>query len=105
MPEQPWLVIVLAADFTDYRAWCKNSGRLPLEGSAYAASDATGIVLTSRRVFQVTDRWKERKRNRAILLQLERARVQYGDETGPWPQERIPDLTWPTWWQRRRNAS
>ncbi|WP_394436264.1 hypothetical protein [Streptomyces sp. SGAir0957] len=100
-----YLCIVLAADVDDYLDWCRAAGCTPLRGTAYALSGDTGTFVTRRRTFQVTDRWRENKKNRAIVQHLLYgdaidAPVPYGDEAGPWPAEQIPDLSWPSWWQR-----
>jgi hypothetical protein len=100
-----YLCIVLAADVDDYVDWCRHTGRTPFDGTAWAISDGTGIAVTHKRTFQVTDRWRDNKHNRRIMKRLGDDRwlggtVPYGDETGPWPTERVPDLNWPTCWQR-----
>lgn len=99
------LCLILAADANDYVDWCRRSDRIPFDGTAWAISSGTGEFVTSRRTFQVTDRWQEGKSNRRIVREFADSRrlygvVPYGDENGPWPAERIPDLNWPTWWQR-----
>lgn len=100
-----YLCIVLAADAHDYVAWCRHTGRTPFDGTAWAISRDTGRLLGGKRTFQVTDRWRENKHNRRIVKQLGDTHrlagaVPYGDEDGPWPDDRIPDLNWPTCWQR-----
>lgn len=102
--------IVLAADADDYVRWCRQTGRAPFIGTAWAISRDTGAILGSRRTFQVTDRWRENQHNRRLLKELADTdrlggAVPYGDEDGPWTPERIPDLSWPTWWQRRRGKT
>lgn len=100
-PETPHFLLVLAADAKDYAAWCRETGRTPLDGtSAWAISHRTGVVLTRHRTFQVTERWQEKKENRRILQGLRRDGVPYGDEGGPWTEDQVPDLSWPTVWQR-----
>lgn len=98
--ETPYLLLVLAADADDYAAWCRETGRTPLDGSAWAITSGTGRPVTRRRAFQVTERWRERKANRRTLAQLQADGVPYGNEQGPWPRERMPDLSWPSAWQR-----
>jgi hypothetical protein len=98
--ETPYLLLVLAAGADDYTDWCRATGRTPFDGSAWAISSGTGCVVTNRRTFQVTERWRERKGNRRILAGLHASGVPYGDEQGPWPDGRVPDLSWPTPWQR-----
>ena len=104
------LCLVLAANDQDYLNWCERTGRQPLDGSnAWALSGWTGFFWHGQsrpRTFQVTDRWKECRQNRRTLADLRRHGVPYGDEDGPWPAERIPDLHWPSWWERlaRRTA-
>ena len=100
-----YLCLVLAADAHDYVKWCRQTGRTPFVGSAWAISRSTGASLTGRRTFQATDRWRENKCNRRLVQQLAEDRppfgpVPYGDEDGPWPSERIPDLSWPSRWRR-----
>jgi hypothetical protein len=100
-----YLCLVVAADVDDYVDWCRATGRTPLNGTVYAISSGTGTFVTRRRTFQVTDRWREDKDNRRTVQRLLRGHsidqpVPYGDENGPWAADRIPDLSWPTWWQR-----
>jgi hypothetical protein len=100
-----YLCLVLAADVDDYVAWCRSTGRTPLGGTFFAITAYAGIVVTHRRTFLVTDRWRERSSNRRIVQQLQDPKasggtVSYGDENGPWSSEQVPDLTWPGWWRR-----
>lgn len=97
-----YLCLVVAADADDYVDWCRSAGRTPFDGSAWALSSRTGASVTQRRTFQVTDRWRQDadKSNRRVVRELLRGGVPYGDENGPWPDDRMPDLSWPTWWQR-----
>lgn len=98
-----YLCIVVAGGPEDYVTWCRNTGRTPLSGTAWAITEDTGSMFQPK-TFQVTDRWKEDKRNRRTVRALLAAGVPYGDEDGPWPAERIPDLTWPRRWPFRRAA-
>ncbi|GAA2629504.1 hypothetical protein [Streptomyces axinellae] len=106
MGEDRYLLLVLAADGDDYVDWCRRTGRVPLDGTnAWAISSDTGDGLTTRRTFQVTDRWRENRANRRILERFRAplpfdTTVRYGDENGPWPEERVPDLSWPSTWRR-----
>lgn len=106
MSEDRYLLLVLAADADDYLDWCCRTGRTPLDGTnAWAISGGTGACLTKRRTFQVTERWREDKNNRRILQRFRDPLpfdevVRYGDEKGPWPEERVPDLSWPSLWGR-----
>ncbi|MEV0556245.1 hypothetical protein AB0I27_22685 [Streptomyces sp. NPDC050597] len=97
-----YLCLVVAADVDDYVDWCRSAGRTPFNGSAWALSSWTGAAVTQRRTFQVTDRWRQDadKGNRRIVRELQQEGVLYGDEDGPWPEERVPDLSWPTWRDR-----
>lgn len=94
------LLLVLAAHGDDYVAWCKTTGRTSFGSNAWAISAGTGIFVTHHRTFQVTDRWQEDPSNRRTLRGLQADGVPYGDEHGPWPPERVPVLTWPSWWRR-----
>ncbi|WP_405559020.1 hypothetical protein OHV08_34125 [Streptomyces canus] len=99
------LCIVLAADAHDYVDWCRATQRTPFDGTAWAISRDTGLALGGRRTFQVTDRWRENQHNRHLVRQFSDGDgldgvIPYGDEDGPWPAERTPDLSWPSWWQR-----
>lgn len=97
------LVLVLAADADDYVAWCRARDRQPFATTAWAITQWTGSMWHgSRRTFQVTDRWRENTSNRRLLAELRKQGVLYGDEHGAWPSERVPDLSWPTRWQRIR---
>lgn len=95
------LLLVLAVDADDYMAWCALNGRIPLTTNTWAITERTGFYVAGHsRTFQVTDRWREHKYNRKILAGLRRMGVPYGDELGPWPDSQVPDLSWPTQWQR-----
>ena len=106
MDESRYLLLVLAADADDYVDWCRRTGRVPLDGTnAWSISGGTGACVTKLRTFQVTERWREDKDNRRTLHQFRNplpfdAVVEYGDENGPWGKDRVPDLSWPTVWQR-----
>lgn len=101
-----YLCLVLAADDQDYLDWCERTGRRPLDGSAWALSGWTGFIWHGHsRCLQVTERWRERSRNRRVLADLRRHGVEYGDENGPWTAERVPDLGWPSRWQRLTRRS
>jgi hypothetical protein len=106
MGEGCYLLLVLAADADDYVDWCRRTGRTPLDGTnAWAISGGTGACFTNRRTFQVTERWREDKGNRRIVQRFKDPLpfdvvVRYGDEDGPWPEQRVPDLSWPTVWER-----
>ena len=96
MTDATYFVVVLAADVDDYADWCHASDRTPFATSAVMISAFNGFELfQERRTFQVTDRWRESSRNRAFLDVLRVQEVPYGDEEGPWPAERVPDLSWP----------
>lgn len=102
-----YLCIVVAADIDDYVDWCRRSGRTPLGCTIYAISSGSGVHAARYRTFQVTDRWREDSGNRETVRRLIHGHamdkpVPYGDERGPWTDDQIPDLSWPTWWQRVR---